>query len=270
METLNTGSQTTDTTPAPEGHDQAMMDAVDKKEQELAQIGQEQSAPAETQEQEKILGKFESQADLEKAYQELEKKLGSRQESDDDGKTDDKADGEMDEDKASDLIIKANVDVDAIADHFYANGGLADSHYEELEKAGIPKAYVDQYISGVQAEGEQMREALFEEIGGEESFTAMSSWATVNLSESELAAYNQTMETGDLDAVRSAVMSLAFRFERANGKDPQLIGGQGKSAEGQGFESVAQLTEAMKDPRYQSDSAYRANVEAKLARSSIL
>lgn len=258
MEQVNTGAHIPENSESPAGHDQKMIDAVDQKQQELAQLDQQQEQP-------KILGKFESQADLEKAYQELEQKLGQRQESPNEPKDT----GEMDEDKASDLITKANVDIDAMAEHFYANGGLSDDHYAELEKAGIPKAYVDQYIAGVQAEGDQMRDALFAEIGGEENFAAMSQWALNTLSESELRAYNQTMESGDLDSVRSAVLSLAYRFERANGKDPQLLSGQGKGSEGQGFESVAQLTEAMKDPRYQKDPAYRRDVEAKLARSNI-
>jgi len=265
MDALNTGSQTPEETPAPDGHNQAMIDKVDQKEQELQQ-GHQETPP------EKILGKFETQADLEKAYQALEKKLSEGSESDpkQPAEGDDKATGDMNEDKASELISKANVNIDAIAEHFYANNELTEDHYTELEKAGIPKAYVDQYISGVQAEGEQMREALMSEVGGEESFQAISQWALANLSEQELSAYNQTMDTGDMEAVRSSVMSLAYRYEKANGKNPQLLGGQGVGTAVVGFESVAQLTEAMKDPRYHRDPAYRKGIEDKLARSNIL
>lgn len=262
MEQVNTGIDTPENTPAPEGHDDKMIEAVDQKEQTLNQIDQ-------SREQEKILGKFDSQADLEKAYEALEKKLGEKAQDnqEQDGK---ETDGEMDEAKASDLIQKANVDIQSIADHYYANGGLADSHYEELEKAGISKAYVDQYISGVEAEGEQMRDALFTEVGGEDTFKAMSDWAVSNLSEQELSAYNDSIDSGNFDTVRSAVMSLAYRFEKSMGKDPNLVSGNGQTTSGNRFESVAQLTEAMKDPRYHSDPAYRNEVEQRLARSSIL
>ena len=36
------------------------------------------------------------------------------------------------------------------------------------------------------------------------------------------------------------------------------------------FESIAQVTEAMSDPRYDKDPAYRASVEKKIARSSVI
>ena len=264
MDQLNTGANTPENTEAPEGHDEKMLKVVEDKEKEL------QGEQKPEGEGEKILGKFESQADLEKAYQELEKKLTEQKKPEAKEGGDNEASGDMDENKAAELIQKANIDVDSIASHYYANGGLDESHYDSLEKAGIPKTYVDQYLSGVEAESERLREDLYNEVGGEESFTAMSEWALGNLSEQELQAYNTTIESGDPAAVRSAVMSLAYRFEKNMGKDPKLIGGSNGASVTTGFESVAQLTEAMKDPRYQKDAAYRKEIEQKLARSNIL
>lgn len=250
---------------AQQEQEQKALAAVDQKNAELDTLQNPQPKTGE-----KILGKFESQADLEKAYQELEKRLSSKEPVQEPTKEEDKANAAMDEDKAIELLNKADVDVDQIANHYYANGGLSKEHYEALEKAGIPKGYVDQYLSGIEAEGEQMRAELFEEVGGEESFQAMSQWAMETLSEKELAAYNESIDSGDFNSVRSAVMSLAYRFEKSMGKDPKLVTGNGKVSAGDRFESVAQLTAAMKDPRYTTDAAYRQEVEAKLSRSSIL
>jgi hypothetical protein len=262
-EVLNTGGEVNNA--APEGHDQAMMDAVDQKEAELANIGND----APTGEGEKILGKFDSQEDLVKAYQELERKMSQQSQEPTEQKSNDKVDvSEISEDQANDLVEKAGLDMDTMADHYYENGSLSDEHYAALEEAGIPREYVDQYIAGVQAEAEQIRDQIFDEVGGEEQFAAMSEWAAANLSEQELNAYNEAVESGDMSVVRSAVMSLAFRYQRDAGRDPNLVGGNNGGLAG--FESLAQLTAAMKDPRYTSDPAYRREVEQKLARSNIM
>lgn len=244
-------------TQAPAGHDQAMLDAVAKKEAELQDLGK-------PQEPEKLLGKFSSQEELVKAYQELEKKLGQpKQEPPKAPAT------ELTEDQANELVVKAGLDLDAVADHYYQNGALAEEHYAALEAAGVSRAYVDQYISGVEAQAQQMRDEIFNEVGGQEAFTAISKWAVANMSAQELAEYNAAVDSGDMATVRSAVMSLAYRYQRSAGREPQLLNGNGGGSAGGGFESLAQLTAAMKDPRYNVDPAYRREVEQKLARSSI-
>lgn len=258
-EILNTGTGATDVTPSPQGHDEAMLSKVDQKEAELAQIGQD--APKQ-QDGELLLGKFKSVEELAKAYQELERKQSQAGQQ--------KAQqpfSDMTEDKASELIDKAGLDVESMSDYFYENGALAEEHYTALEKAGIPRAFVDQYIAGIEAQAQAYRDQLMEEIGGEEAFAAMAAWAAANLSEQELEDYNEAVDSGELSMVRSAVMSLAFRYQQAAGRDPKLISGQAGGPAG--FESVAQLTAAMKDPRYETDPAYRREVEQRLARSNI-
>lgn len=256
---LNTGGQPSGA--APEGHEEAMLNAVEQKEAELAGIGQD----APTEEPEKILGKFNSQDDLIKAYQELERKVGQQTKSEAKPEVSPES---LSEAQANEIVEKAGLDMDEMADHYYANGGLSDSHYEALEKAGIPRAYVDQYIAGVEAQASQIRDQIFNEVGGEEEFSAMAEWAAANLTSSELNAYNEAVESGDMSTVRSAVMSLAYRYQKAVGTTPNLVGGNNGGLTG--YESLAQLTAAMKDPRYQSDPAYRREVEQKLARSNIM
>jgi hypothetical protein len=253
-QTLNTGANTPETVAAPEGHDEAMIAKVEQTEQSLEQVGQD--AP-----QEKLLGKFDTAEDLAKAYQELERKLGEQ------SQQKQEAPVEMNEDTASELIVKAGIDIDAMAEHYDQNGGLAEEHFEELEKAGIPRSYVQQYLAGVEAEAAQVRDQLYQEIGGQEAFEAMADWARANLTPAELDQYNRAVDSGDLEVVRSAVMGLAFRYQRDAGRDPNLVGG-GNGA-GSAYQSLAQLTADMKDPRYETDPAFRNEVQQKLARSNI-
>src|SRR5690606_15193900 len=138
-----TGTGATDVTPAPQGHDEAMLAKVDQKEAELAQIGQD--APKQ-QDGELLLGKFKSVEDLTKAYQELERKLSQASQH-----KAQQSSSDMTEDKASELIDKAGLDVEAMSEYFYENGSLSEEHYDALEKAGIPRAFVDQYIAGIEA-----------------------------------------------------------------------------------------------------------------------
>lgn len=258
VETLNTGATTEETVKAPEGHDEAMLAKFEGTQVEQP----EAEAPA------KLAGKFETAEDLERAYKELEAKLGGKDKAPDEDKADDTVE-DLTEDQLNERLTKGNVDVESIANHYETTGELADEHYESLEKAGIPRAYVDQYLAGVEAQAIQARDEIMSEIGGQEAFSEMVSWASSTWTPAQLSAYNKAVESGDMDVVRSAVMSLAYKYQATNGRDPKLVRGAAGGA-GDGFGSVAQLTEAMKDPRYTSDPAYRKEVEAKLARSNIM
>jgi hypothetical protein len=62
---------------------------------------------------------------------------------------------------------------------------------------------------------------------------------------------------------------LFSQFTAAGGKTPQVVMGATQGASVKPFNSAAQVTEAMKDPRYKNDPAYRQNVEQRLAVTSI-
>jgi hypothetical protein len=112
---------------------------------------------------------------------------------------------------------------------------------------------------------------MFDSVGGEEAYGSMMEWASTNLTSNETQAYNDTMNSGNSDQIQMTVHGLKARYTAANGSDPKLISGDTTSANAGGrFDSVAQLTEAMRDPRYAKDSAFRQSVQNKLSNSSIL
>ena len=241
---------------SPEGHDAEMIAKVDALDKSLQEEQQNQEPP-------KLAGKFASKEELEKAYLELEKKLGSPKKEEAPVDPSQVAQG-----KAEEIAKDAGLDINQMQQWYSQNGQLSEEHYNALEKSGIPKEIVDQYIAGQEAQAEKYRDSIISKVGGQDSFSAMAEWAKVNMSEQEIAAYNKATSSADMAVVENAVLGLAYRYQSAVGKDPKLLGGQ--AAGSSGFQSVAQLTEAMKDPRYEKDPAYRKDVQNRLANSNIM
>ena len=241
---------------SPEGHDAKMIAKVDALDKSLQEEQQNQEPP-------KLAGKFASKEELEKAYLELEKKLGSPK------KEEAPVDpSQVSQGKAEEIAKDAGLDINQMQQWYSQNGQLSEEHYKALEKSGIPKEIVDQYIAGQEAQAEKYRDSIISKVGGQDNFNAMAEWAKVNMSEQEIAAYNKATSSADMAVVENAVLGLAYRYQSAVGKDPKLLGGQ--AAGSSGFQSVAQLTEAMKDPRYEKDPAYRKDVQNRLANSNIM
>jgi len=69
--------------------------------------------------------------------------------------------------------------------------------------------------------------------------------------------------------VKLAVSGLQSKYQSAEGSDPALIAGQSAPSSGGNYGSWAEVTTAMRDPRYARDPAYRQSVADKLGRSNI-
>lgn len=262
-EILNTGASLPEGTPAPEGHDAAMIAKVDEVEKNL----QDQQKAPEAPTPEKILGKFDSIDDLTKAYEELERKLGAPKDPEETPKAEEPAP----EQAAEQAVESAGLDMGALEAKYAEKGSLEDSDYEALEKAGITRQTVDNYIAGQEAQGLLLRNEVFNSVGGEEQFNAIAEWASSNLTADELQRYNAAIDSNDMNAVKSAVEVVSMKYTAAMGKEPSLLNGDnGNSSSADVFMSTAQLTAAMSDPRYETDPAYRDAVAAKLGRSGIL
>ena len=265
---LNTGVNIdADNTPAPEGHDAAMaakFDAAQSPKPDTLTAG---DAPRPDW----LPEKFKTPQDLRKAYDELNSRFSKGEHKKaDEVKPEDapKADETKPEDAAKEAVEQAGLDFEAMSTRFAEKGELPPEDYAALEKAGISKDIVDDYIEGQKALAEVERQKALAEFGGEEAYGKMVNWAATSLSPEDIAAYNATVASGDMAKVKLAVAGLKARFEAANGSEPNLVNTAPTNSAG-GFESRAQLTAAMRDPRYSKDPAYRAEVERRLAASSI-
>ena len=245
--------------------------------------------PTETEGQQLLAGKYKSVEDLEKAYQEAQRKLSQRgQVEETEEEADEADDSEEEKPQSADAkeiygdfigsrLEEAEIDVGAMNTRWQETGQLADEDYDQLQEAGFTRDMVDAYLSGLQYKAAQdtaltVKEitALKQEYGGEKGYSDMLEWAAENLSEDEIKGFNEIV-TGNstMAAVRMAVSGLHAKYTAKAGVEPKLIGGRAPKASTDKFESTAQLVEAMKDPRYGQDPAYRQKIQEKLARSSI-
>jgi len=216
--------------------------------------------------------KFNSVEDLAKSYAELEKKLGgqsqeTKEEVDPVAKAAPKSDNNLE--IAEKAVTDAGLDMSSLQAEYAEKGELDTKSYEALEKAGISKEYVDSYIAGQEAIAKTQAEEIKNTVGGNETYQEMVDWASKNMTEGEKTAYNKAVNSGDMDTVKLAVNALKGQFERANGVEPKLVEGKAQPSQEQGFQSWAQVTEAMSDPRYAKDMAYQNDVKNKLANSNL-
>jgi hypothetical protein len=217
--------------------------------------------------------KFKSAEDMAQAYNSLEQKLSSNNEDDDEGEVEDVDPSEVEEVPSSgeveEVLDKVGLDFDVFQQEYSENGELSADAYEVLEEAGFPRSLVDNYIQGQEALTAVNTESMYDIVGGESNYEQMTTWATENMSEGDIDAFNTTIETGDADLMRFAIQGLEARYRSEVGNEPQLIQGNNAPVSGGKFDSAAELTAAMRDPRYAKDPAYRNTVAQKLARSSV-
>ena len=218
--------------------------------------------------------KFNSVDELVKSYSELEKKLGEQSQPteksvDPVSKAELKGQPKSDLDIATKAVDSAGLNMESLSEEYAKDGKLADGSYKSLEKAGIPKDYVDRFIAGQQAIADQQSSSVKEMVGGTQAYDNMSEWAGQNLSETEKTAYNSAVNSKDLEAVKLAVVGLKARYAQSTGSEPKLVEGKASASGEQGFQSWAQVTQAMSDPRYAKDPAYQTEVKNKLANSNI-
>ena len=254
-----------------------MVDSVEIKAEEtgiekpVEQINETQPAQSKP---DGLPEKFNSVEDLAKSYSELEKKLGgqSKEAIDPVSKATQKTEASKLDGKleiAEQAVADAGLDMSSLQKEYSEKGELDSKSYKSLEKVGISKQYVDNYIAGQEAIANQQAFEIKETVGGDEVYQDMVDWASKNMTDGEKQAYNKAVNSGDMDTVKLAVNALKGQFERANGVEPKLVTGKAQPTVEQGFESWAQVTEAMSNPKYAKDIAYQNEVKNKLANSNL-
>jgi len=146
-----------------------------------------------------------------------------------------------------------------------------DVRDEEGEQEAEAPEEVEEESSDEEEQGltEAQAEQLFKMVGGEKAYKSMINWAGQNLSKEEISMYDSVMGKGDPNAIFFAVQALNAKYGDATGKDGQMLSGKQAQEVDAGFQSQAQLVEAMSDPRYDRDPAYRRSVLEKLANSDV-
>lgn len=176
-----------------------------------------------------------------------------------------KAEGEAEE-PAGDGTAYDNAVAKASAE-FAEKGELGDSTFEALEKVGLSRDMVNDYIEGQQAIVSTLQNAAYSEFSGNaENFKQASAWAVDNLSEEEIAAIDVQLTSRNPGIVKQGAAALAAKYSaNADITPATTVTGQGNaSGSGVGFKSGAEMQRAMSDPRYKTDPAFRAEVSSKI------
>lgn len=232
---------------------------LNSDEQESLQVGEE----LEAQHNQMLAGKYKNAEELESAYLELQKKLGSG-----DNESEPEEEAEQEEELDPDLF-----------DRLWEgelNDEFSDELLEELSNADptdLAQMHLDYRRQMQESEPQQITEEdvaqLKGMVGGEDSYTEMISWASENFSQEEVEMYDAIMDSGNAQAAFFAVQALALRFQDASGVEGELLQGKAARDSAQGFRSQAELVQAMSDPRYERDTAYRNDIIRKLEQSDI-
>ena len=223
----------------------------------------------EMEEQTLLAGKYENAQELEKAYVELEKKLGGEKP---DAQTVSKDESQTEEKTEE----KSSQETTGILDKLWEEkeSGFTDDTLKELASTNpgeLAKSYLKYRLQNEKPKGLSTSDVndLKGTIGGEQEYSNLISWAESNMSKEEQAKYDAVIDNGDPTACYFAIQYAYSKYKDAVGTDGQLLTGKAPSMDGTQFKSQAQLVAAMGDPRYDSDPAYRREAQDKLARSNV-
>lgn len=145
----------------------------------------------------------------------------------------------------------------------------AGEEAEQEEQTSQEEDVLEDDSSGEQLSEEQANQ-LFEMVGGEKAYKSMIDWAGQNFTKEEVQMYDSVMGKGDPNAIFFAVQALNSKYTDAVGNDGQLLTGQRSAAQQDAqFRSQQELVQAMNDPRYDKDPAYRSDVMTKLENSDL-
>jgi hypothetical protein len=237
---------------------QEYLDEMSKKADGANNVANNETAPSEEPiKEELILGKFKSQEDLIKSYQELERK-----------QTELNKPKETKDEKPLEANQKVNFDFSLAQKEFDDTGELSEKTIESLEQAGLPKSYIDNYIVGLDAVAKQFEQRAFESTGGEENYKQMTDWVSKTLSESEIKQFNDNIGR-DNDIALFTIKGMYARYS-AETREPNLATGSNAQQSGSGYESIGQMKADMANPKYATDSAFRKMVADKVARSKVI
>ena len=257
----------------PEVQTESAPDNLTPEEQDSLAVGEKLQA-----EQEGLLaGKYKNAEELEKAYVELQKKLGESKEEEDT----EQASAEPEPEDKPQLSEGATLITDASKEYFDNGNKLSPetlAKFSSLSSQDLIKAYmeVSQNPEFQQQQAAPPAEITTSQInqiknsaGGEKAYANIVNWAKSSLPQDQINAFDEVVNTGSVQAIQLAVSGLKAEYDNANGVEGRMVTGKTAPNNGDVFRSQAELVRAMSDARYDNDPAYRQDVIEKLDRSDL-
>lgn len=150
-----------------------------------------------------------------------------------------------------------------------SRNALTEKYPAELVEDYLRKAQAAAEFEGVKQD--QERESIYASVGGEEAYRDIVLWASDNMDAADIAAFNASVENGTYEQARFAVQGLQALRNQAEGPAPKLLESRPHGLAGTApYESLAQLMEEMRDPKYKEDEAFRAKVHKRLSVSNVM
>ena len=239
------------------------------EEQDSLQVGEKLA-----QEEGALLaGKYKNAEDLEKAYVELQKKLGDQEPKAEAEETTEETEEETTEENPVLALINE------ASDEFYKNENKLSPEtiekFAQLDSKELLSAYLESIKNAPELQQQTEVEIaqkdinrIQESIGGAAEYDKVVQWAGKNLNESEISSFDKVVSTGDPNVIELAVAGLKAKYDNSNGYEGRMLTGKNTTSS-EVYRSQAQLVAAMSDPRYDTDPAYRADVIAKLEKSDL-
>ena len=238
-------------------------EVLNSDEQESLEIGEQMEAAQDNL----LAGKYKDAQELEKAYIELQGKLGEPKEEKEDTSQEleiKKEEKEETKETDSDFLDRLWDEAqDKVSDETLQE--LSEMSSQDLAQMHLKYRSENQKVVITEKQVGQLKDVA----GGAEKYTEMIGWAENNLQKEEINMYDAVMEKGDPMACFFAVQALKYRFDDASGVEGKMLTGKAPSSGGDTYKSQAQVVEAMSDPKYDNDPAYRREVMKKLERSNV-
>ena len=252
-------------------------------EQESLAVGEELVA----QQEGLLAGKYKDAAELEKAYVELQSKLGEKSNKDSGEAGDTKDSSEVESEETTEeteetpQVSEAAELITSASNEFNEKGELTPEtiqKFSSMSSKELVEAYMqvqgDLATTSQQAEAADLTNAAVNEVknfaGGDQAYNNLVQWAGENLDQNSIDAFDSIINSGSVDAIKLAVSGLKSQYETSNGYEGKMLSGKAPKTSKDVFRSQAELVEAMSDRRYDRDPAYRQDVIEKLERSDNL
>lgn len=227
-----------------------------------------------TPKEELILGKFKTQEDLIKAYQEAERKITTNEETPKETNNDITIDNSSNEEVKEEKVEPKGLsqeDFNGYYQEFIDNGTLSEETYKNLEKQGLPKDVVDAYISGQQAITDNARQQVQQVVGGQEAYTELIEWAKESLTDIQKEDFNSKVTSGNIEAAKEAANYLVYLRQQAVGNtNPTRIQGESYSGNPNALKAFSDRNEygkAVANRLYGKDAKYTNMVDKRYLES---
>lgn len=243
-------------------------EVLTEEEQDSLRVGEE----LKEQHEQLLAGKYKSAEELEKAYVELQKKLGDSNEDSEQVETESSEEEAPEVSPAQSLITNASAE-------YAESGKLSEemmAQFSEMSSQDLVQAYMEMQANAPQQETSEPVElsdsdvnTIKDSVGGEEEYGKVIDWASSNLSETQIDAYDEIIATGNLEAIQLMVSGLKAQYDSSNGYEGRMLSGKAANSSADVFRSQQEVVDAIADPRYDRDSAYRNDILEKLERSDV-